>query len=62
MNIRVTFQKDTYATLTLLAKQEHTSLPSLVRHLEHREDTHFSKLADELDQEGLKTISHEDAW
>ncbi len=65
--INATFEPETAAILTDMAHQEHKSVSGIVKELtlealELREDLYLSRLAAKLDQEGLKTISHEDAW
>jgi hypothetical protein len=65
--INVTFEQVTAGLLVQLADQEHKSVAGLVRELtlealEMREDLYLSKIAANLDQEGVKTYSHEDAW
>jgi hypothetical protein len=65
--INVTFEQVTAGLLAQLADQEHKSVAGLVRELtlealEMREDLYLSKIAASLDQEGVKTYSHEDAW
>ena len=65
--INVTFEARTAGLLSTLALQEHKSLASLVRELaiealEMREDLYFSKKAEQVDLQGVKTHSHEDAW
>lgn len=65
--INVTFEEATAGLLVSLAHQEHKSVASLIRELtlealEMREDLYLSKVAEKLDKEGIKTISHDDAW
>jgi predicted DNA-binding protein len=65
--INVTFEEAIASRLTELAKHEHKSVASLVRELalealEMREDLYLSKVAEQLDQEGAKTIGHNEAW
>lgn len=65
--INVTFEATTAGLLAQLAHQEHMSVSSLVRELalealEMREDLYLSKVAEELDKEGVKTYGHDDAW
>lgn len=65
--INVTFDKDTVSILSYLAKKKHKSLAGLTKELveealELQEDMALSKIANELDVEGVKTYSHEEAW
>lgn len=65
--INVTFEASTLILLTELAHNSHKTISSLVRELsvealEMREDMCLSKLTDKLDQEGVKTYSHDEAW
>ena len=65
--INVTFEEVTAGLLAQLAHQEDKSMASLVRELalealEMREDLYLSKVAEKLDQEGVKTYSHDEAW
>jgi hypothetical protein len=65
--INVTFEEETAGLLALMADQEHKSLAGLVRELalealELREDLFFSRMAENLDQEGGKTVDHDEAW
>jgi hypothetical protein len=61
--INVTFEEKTVAILVELAKEQQRSIASLVRELaiealELREDLYLSKIADRLDQDGVKTYDH----
>jgi Family of unknown function (DUF6290) len=65
--INVTFEEKTAGLLAHLAHQEQQSVASLVRNLtmealEMREDLYLSRIAEQLDQEGAKTHSHNQAW
>jgi hypothetical protein len=65
--INVTFEEPTAEFLTELAAKEQQSLAGLVRTLAlealaMREDVYLSKAAEELDQEGVKTHAHDEAW
>lgn len=65
--INVTFEAPFIGLLADLAAYEHKSVAGIVRELtlealEKREDIYFSKLADALDQPGVETFSHDDAW
>jgi len=65
--INVTFEEVTAGLLSHLAHLEHKSVARLVRELalealEMREDFYLSKVAQELDKEGAKTYSHDEAW
>ncbi len=65
--INVSFEETTAGLIAHLAQIEHKSVAGMVRALalealEMREDLYFSKLAEELDQEGVKLYSHEEAW
>ncbi len=65
--INVTFEEVTVGLLAQLAHQEHKSVSRLVRELalealEMREDLYLSKVASELDKEGVQIVSHDDAW
>ena len=65
--INVTFEEVTAGLLAQLAHQEHKSVSRLVRELalealEMREDLYLSKVANQLDQEGIPRVSHDDAW
>ena len=65
--VNVTFEETIAGFLAQLAHQEHKSVASLVRELalealEMREDLYLSKVAEKLDQDGVKTYSHEEAW
>ena len=65
--INATFEHETAVVLTELAHQEHKSVSGIVKELtlealEMREDFYLSKLAEQLDREGVKTFSHENAW
>lgn len=65
--INATFEQETAAVLTQLAQQQHKSVSGIVKELtlealEMREDFYLSRLAENLDSEGVRTFSHEDAW
>lgn len=65
--INVTFEESTAAMLSAIAEHEHKSLSNIVRDLtlealELREDLYLSKIAQKLDQDNIKTCSHEEAW
>jgi hypothetical protein len=65
--LNVTVPEETAAILSLLAKQEVTSVSHIARDLiiealERREDTILSKLSDDRDTPGTKKVSHRDAW
>lgn len=65
--INVTFEEPTVGLLSHLAHTEHKSVSSLVRELtlealEMREDLYLSRVAEELDKEGVETYRHDDAW
>lgn len=65
--INVTFEESTLTLLTKLAYNSHKSISGLVRELsiealEIREDMYLSKLAEKIDQEGVKIYSHDEAW
>jgi len=65
--INVTFEEATAGLLASLAHHEHKSVSKLVRELalealEMREDFYLSKVAEKLDQEGVKTYGHDEAW
>jgi len=65
--INVTFEESIASLLSQLAKHEQKSVSSLVRELALealalREDIFLSALAEERDQEGVKTIGHDQAW
>lgn len=65
--INVTFEEKTAGLLSSLALRERKSVASLVRELalealERREDFYLSKVAEKLDQSGVKTYSHDEAW
>lgn len=67
--LNVTFQPETAALLTRLARREKKSVASLTKELvldalERREDISLSLLAErrEKEQAGKKTVSHADAW
>lgn len=65
--INVTFEESTAGLLSALAEYEKKSLSNIVRDLtlealELREDLYLSKIAQKLDQDNIKTYSHEDAW
>ncbi len=65
--INVTFEAPTVALLTDLADHEHKSIAGLVRELalealEMREDLYLSRIAQKLDQPGVETYSHNEAW
>jgi len=65
--INVTFEEATAGVISVLARQEHKSVSSLVRELalealEMREDLYLSKVAEKVDVKGAKMHSHEDAW
>jgi hypothetical protein len=53
--------------LSILARKRHESVSHLIGNiiletLERHEDKYFSALAEELDVNGIKTISHDKAW
>jgi hypothetical protein len=67
--LNITFQPQTAALLSRLAKQEKKSVASLTKELvldalERREDIALSFLAERREQEhkGKKTIPHDEAW
>lgn len=65
--INVTLDQKTANVLVVLARKRHQSVSNLVSNiiletLERHEDKYFSALAEELDVNGSKTISHEQAW
>lgn len=65
--INVTFEKEIATTLAHLAKFENKSISRLVKELalealDKREDRYLSRIAEELDQPGVKVVSHNDAW
>lgn len=65
--INVTFEEQIVSLLVDLASKEHKSVASFVRELtleslSSREDRYLSKLANDLDQEGAETYSHDEAW
>ncbi len=65
--INVTFEEKTAGLLTHLAHHDHQSVASLVRTLtlealEMREDIYLSRIAEQLDKDGVKTYSHDEAW
>lgn len=65
--INVTFQEESATLLSRIAKLEQKSVSRLVRELalealSMREDLYLSKVAEENDQVGAKTYSHDDAW
>lgn len=65
--INIAFHEATANTLSRLAKQEHKSVPSLVKELvldslEQKEDIALSEIARIRDIEGAKRASHADAW
>ncbi len=65
--INVTFEEAIAGLLAQVAQQEEKSLASVVRELtlealEMREDLYLSQIAEQLDQEGIKTYSHDEAW
>jgi hypothetical protein len=65
--INVTFDESIAGLLSTLAQQEHKSLAGIIRDLtlealELREDLYLSKVAHKLDQDNVKTYSHEEAW
>ena len=65
--INVTFETTTASLIALLAHKQHRSIASIVRELtlealELREDIYLSNLAKKLDQPGVKSYSHDDAW
>lgn len=65
--INVTFDENSTKLLAHLAKQEHKSVAGMVRELalsalEMREDLYLSKEAEKLDQKGVRTYTHSEAW
>lgn len=65
--INVTFEAEAVKALSHLAAEEHKSVSRLVRELalealEMREDFYLSKLAERLDKDPVKTMSHDEAW
>ena len=65
--INVTFEESVAGVITHLAQQEHKSVSGFVRELalealEMREDFYLSQVAEKLDDENVKTYSHDDAW
>ena len=65
--INVTFEETPENLLAHLAQQERKSVTKLVRELsfealEMREDLYLSKVIEKLDQEGIKTYAHDEAW
>ncbi|WP_316353242.1 hypothetical protein [Candidatus Trichorickettsia mobilis] len=65
--INVTLSEETICVLSYLAKRKHKSIAGLTKELieqalELQEDKALSRIANELDIEGVKTYSHEEAW
>ncbi len=65
--INVTFEETIAGVLTQVAKHEEKSVARIVRELtlealDMREDLYLSQVAEQLDQEGIKTYSHDEAW
>ncbi len=65
--LNITFEGATIGILAQLAHQEHKSMAGLVRELalealEIREDRYLSQVAAQLDQKGVKTYGHTEAW
>lgn len=59
--------EETAGLLAHMASLEKKSIDNLLQELtlealERREDFYFSALAEKLDQDGVKTYSHEEAW
>lgn len=65
--ISIPLETPTIDLLVNLAKQEHKSLEIFAKELildalELREDLSLSAIAELRDQEGVKQVSHDDAW
>jgi len=65
--INVTFDEETVAIFSHLARKGHTSLSNIVKQLaldalELQEDYHLYKLATKLDTPDAKFYSSEEAW
>lgn len=65
--INITFEEDTAAIISKMAKQEHKSVSSIAKELilealERREDMVLSSIAEVRDVKRAKKIKHEDAW
>lgn len=65
--VNVTLDQNIAGIIYDLAKRKHQSVSNLINNiiietLERHEDRYFSALAEELDIDGLKRISHKDAW
>ncbi|MGD0465860.1 MAG: CopG family transcriptional regulator [Gammaproteobacteria bacterium] len=65
--VNVTLDQNIVNVLASLAKKRHRSISHLIGNiimetLERHEDKYFSALAEELDVEGVKPISHDKAW
>jgi predicted DNA-binding protein len=65
--INLSIEPNLAEDLELLAKTTHKTVAGLAKELiidalDRNEDLYLSKLANELDVEGAKTISHEEFW
>ena len=65
--VNITFQPEIVRALARIAKKERKSLSSVAKDLilealELREDITLANLAQLRDKEGLRTVTHKDAW
>jgi predicted DNA-binding protein len=65
--VNLSIKRDIAEGLELLAKITQKTVTGLAKELiidalDRREDLYLSKLANEADQEGAKTLSHEEFW
>ncbi|MDR1233888.1 MAG: hypothetical protein LBJ92_01950 [Holosporales bacterium] len=65
--INLSVEQSIVDDLTFLAKTNQKTVAGLVKDLirdalDRREDLYLSKLANEMDVDGAKTISHEEFW
>ncbi|MDR1208201.1 MAG: hypothetical protein LBJ89_02520 [Holosporales bacterium] len=65
--INLSIEKDIIEDLELLASITQKTITGLAKELiidalDRREDLYLSKLANEMDKEGTKTLSHEEFW
>jgi predicted DNA-binding protein len=65
--VNLSIERDIAEDLELLAKITQKTVTGLAKELiidalDRREDLYMSKLANEVDQAGAKTLSHEEFW
>jgi predicted DNA-binding protein len=65
--VNISIEKDIIEDLELLASITQKTVTGLAKELildalDRREDLYLSKLANEMDKEGSKSLSHDDFW